>query len=105
MTRKTFKDFVQQDVTNVFVNTDEMAEEAIIQGVKMDIIPDTFAILQGDKENQIASYDIVFHVASSYFAEVPQAEQIMDFNGKDYFIETVHDHMGMLTIGLTRNKS
>lgn len=102
--KKSFKDFLQQDITNVFVNQNEFAEKAIIEGVEMDIVPDTTAILQGDKKNQVTACDVVFHVASSYFTEAPQAEKMMNFNGKDYFIETVHENMGMLTIGLSRNK-
>lgn len=105
MTKRTFKDFVQSDINNVFVNSDEFAETAIIEGVEMDIVPDTVAVLQSDKKNQVAAFDVVFHVSASYFDEIPQAEKMMNFNGKDYFIETVHEHMGMLTIGLSRNKS
>lgn len=103
--KKSFKDFVQSDITAVFVENDEFAEKAIIEGVEMDIVPDMTAVLQSDKKNQVAACDVVFHVASSYFEEIPQAEKMMNFNGKDYFIETVHDHMGMLTIGLSRNQS
>ena len=103
--KRTFKDFVQSDIANVFVNPNEFAETAIIEGVEMDIVSDTFAMLQGDKKNQVAACDVVFHVAASYFEETPQAEKMMNYNGKDYFIENVHEHMGMLTIGLSRNKS
>lgn len=103
--KKSFKDFVQSDITSVFGNQDEFAKTAIIEGVEMVITPDTVAVLQSDKKNQVASYDVVFHVAASYFEEIPQAEKVMDYNGKDYFIETVHENMGMLTIGLSRNKS
>lgn len=102
---RTFKDFVQSDIDNVFTNQNEFGEKAVIEGVEMDIVPDTVAVLQGDKKNQVAACDVVFHVASSYFEEIPQAEKMMNYNGKDYFIETVHEHMGMLTIGLSRNKS
>ena len=100
-----FKDALALDISNTFLNKNEFAETAIIEGVEMDIVPDTTAILQGDKKNQVAACDLVFHVAASYFEEIPQAEKMMNYNGKDYFIETVHEHMGMLTIGLSRNQS
>lgn len=103
--KKSFKDFLEQDITNVFVNANEFAEKAIIEGIEMDIVLDTVAVLQGDKKNQVAACDVVFHVSSSYFEEIPQAEKMMSFNDKDYFIETVHENMGMLTIGLSRNQS
>ncbi len=103
--KRTFKDFVQQDIDRVFFNEDEFAEKAIIEGTEMLIVNDNVAITQGDKKYQVATCDIVFHVASSYFEEIPQAEKIMNFNGKDYFIETVNKHKGILTIGLSRNNS
>lgn len=96
---------MEKDIANVFMNSGEFAETAIIEGVEMAIVPDTIAVLQADKKNQVAACDLVFHVASSYFEETPQAEKMMNYNGKDHFIETVHEHMGMLTIGLSRNKS
>lgn len=103
--KKVFKDFVESDITNVFVELTEFAEKAMIEGVEMDIVRDTDAILQSDKKNQVAAYDHIFHVASSYFTKAPQAGKQMDFNGEVYFIITVHENMGMLTIGLSRNKS
>jgi len=102
---KTFKDFLMQDINNVFVNQDEFAEKAIVEGIEMDIVLDTDMISPSDKKYQVASYDVVFHVASSYFDEIPQAEKIMNFNGRDYMIESVSDDMGMLKIALSRNHS
>jgi len=102
---KTFKDFLMQDINNVFVNQDEFAEKAIVEGIEMDIVLDTDMISPADKKNQVAAYDVVFHVASSYFGEIPQADKIMNFNGRDYMIESVSDDMGMLKIALSRNHS
>jgi len=102
---KTFKDFLLHDVNNVFVNQDEFAEKAIIEGVEMDIVPDTDLISPADKKYQVAAYDVVFHVASSYFEDIPQAEKLMNFNGRDYMIESVSNDMGMLKITLSRNNS
>lgn len=100
-----FKDTLANDLVNVFFNANEFAEKVVIEGIEMDIVPDTVAVLQGDKKNQVVACDLVFHVATSYFEEIPQAEKIMDYNGKDHFIESVHENMGMLTIGLSRNQS
>ena len=100
-----FKDAIARDINNTFLNTFEFAETAMVEGVEMNIVMDTTENLQGDKKNQVTTSDLVFHVDSSYFEEIPQSEKIMNFNGKDYFIESVNDHLGILTIGLSRNKS
>lgn len=100
---KIFKDFLQQDISNVFVNQGEFAEKAMIEGVEMEIVLDSDMIVAGDKKHQVATYDVVFHVATSYFTEIPRAEKIMDFNGKEYIIASVSDDMGMLKIALLRN--
>lgn len=102
---KSFKDFVASDIEDVFTNVCEFAETAIIEGVEMSIVPDANVGLQGDKKNQVAAFDVVFHVAASYFIDAPQAEKIMNFNGKDYIIKSVDDNAGMYTIALVRNKS
>lgn len=105
MAKRTFKDFVQQDITNVFVNDSEFAEKAMIEGIEMDIVMDTDVNLPADKKNQVTAYDVVFHVASSYFEEIPQADKLMLFNAKEYLIVNVDDDMGMLKITLSRNDS
>ena len=100
-----FKASLLEDINEVFLDEDEFAEKAIIEGIEMNVVLDTDMISPADKKYQVASYDVVFHVASSYFGEIPQAEKIMNFNGRDYMIESVSDNMGMLKIALSRNHS
>lgn len=100
---KTFKDFLQQDITAVFANEDEFAETVIVNGEEMVIVRDNDAVNPSDTSKQLATYDVLFHVASSYFEYIPQSEMLMEFEGEEYRIKSVNDNMGMLTIGLSRN--
>lgn len=102
---KTFKDFLRQDINNVFSNQDEFAETVIINGEEMVIVRDNDAVNPSDTSKQIATYDVLFHVASSYFEHIPQSEMLMEFDGEEYRIKSVNDNLGMLTIGLSRNDS
>lgn len=102
--KKTFKDFIHEDL-DVFFNLSEMAEQVSIEGVEMTIVRSSNSINTADKNNQVASFDVVFNVASSYFGSIPQTEKWMNFDGEEYLIKSVNNNMGMLTIGLARNKS
>lgn len=103
--KKTFKDFVQSDITAAFVNQADFAEPVIINSKEMMIVRDTDAINPKDTSKQLATYDVLFHVASSYFEHIPQTEMLMEFEGEEYRIKSVSDNMGMLTIGLSRNEA
>ena len=103
--RKTFKDFVQFDINNVFVKQDEFAKTVMINDEEMAIIQDNDAVNPSDTSQQRATYDVLFHVASSYFEYIPQSEMLMKFEDEVYRIKSVSENMGMLTIGLSRNES
>ncbi|OCX63596.1 hypothetical protein BFM98_12790 [Lysinibacillus sp. AR18-8] len=99
---KTFKDFLLQDVNNVFLNENEFAETVIINKNAMKIVRDSDEMVQFNTDKKLASCDVVFHVESSYFRGIPQPERIMEFEGKEYRIKVVRNNLGMLTIGLMR---
>lgn len=102
---KTFKELVQQDIKNVFVNQNEFSEKAIINFEEMEIVFDDDEVNPADMSKKVATYDVLFHVASSYFEYIPLPGKMMDFNGEEYFIKRVSENLGMLTIGLSRNES
>lgn len=103
--KKTFKDFVQSDITAAFMKQDEFAETAIINDEEMIIVFDDDEVNPADKSKKVVSYDVLFHVASSYFEHIPMSGKMMDFNGEEYFIKRASENMGMLTIGLSRHES
>lgn len=84
------------------MNEDEFAETVIINEQEMVIIRDNDAVNPSDTSKQLATYDVLFHVASSYFEYIPQSEMMMEFEGVEYRIKSVSDNLGMLTIGLSR---
>lgn len=102
---KTFKELVQQDIHNVFVNQNEFSEKVMINGEEMNVVFDDDEINPADMNKKVAIYDVLFHVASVDFKYIPLPGKMMDFNGEEYFIKRVSDNMGILTIGLSRNES
>lgn len=103
--KRTFKDFVQSDITTVFANEDEFAKTVLINDMPMVIISDNDAVNPADTSRQRATYDVLLHVSSSYFEHIPQSEMMMKFEDEKYRIKSVSENMGMLTIGLSRNDS
>lgn len=103
--KRTFKDFFKQDMQRVFFNQNEFAELVMIDETEMEIVRNSDGIFPSDIKNQVASYDVVFYVSSSYFEEIPQTETWMEFDGEYYLIKSVYNNMGLLTIGLSRNQS
>lgn len=100
--KRTFKDFLQQDNRNVFVNEAEFAETVMINEMPMKIVRDSDMITQFSTDQKLASCEIIFHVESFYFEHIPQPEKLMLFEDEEYRIEKVMDNLGMLTIGLGR---
>ena len=100
--RKTFKDFVKEDL-NVFFNANEFSEEVEIDGKMIEIVRGSNAINSSDGSRQLASYDLVFHTVTTSFEHMPQPETWMEFDGEEYRILSVVENDGVLTIGLSRH--
>lgn len=100
--KRTFKDFLQQDNRNVFVNEAEFAETVMINRQPMKIVRDSDMLNQFSADQKLASCEIIFHVESFYFDHLPHPEGWMLFEGEEYRIEKVINDLGMLTIGLGR---
>lgn len=103
-----FKDFVASDISKVFINADEFAELHNLNGTRC------YAVAEGltDKQHvQIMGQDvdgliydtIIVHVAKESLPEVPEYNQVFEFNGRIMLVQSVEDDMGMLTIILRGN--
>lgn len=102
--RKSFKDFVAQDVKNTFLSSFEFAEPVTINGKNMNVVIDDETlkeqkILKGEK---LAKAELLFYVASAEFEHIPLVSKQMKFNNKLYRIVDVTPQMGMLMIILER---
>lgn len=102
MSKSKFHEIMQSDIDNVFMNGNEFAEIALINGEEMEVVLDNDMINQSDTSKQLAMFDIVFHTKTSNFKYLPQPEMMMRFNEDKYRIKSVNENMGMVTIGLSR---
>jgi hypothetical protein len=105
-----FKDFVQNDIEKVFINSNEFAEVHNLNGTRC------YAVAEGltDKQHvEIMGQDIdgliydtiVVHVAKQDLPEVPEYNQIFRLNGRLMLVQSCEEDMGMLNIVLRGNNS
>ena len=100
--KRTFKDFFRKDLENVYFNEDEFGEKVMINGDEMVISYNTDSVNEKYADKRLASCDIVFYTKASNFEAIPRPDFLMEFQHDEYRIEVVHNHGGLLTIGLSR---
>ena len=98
---------VAADVTDVFINADEFAEEHNLNDVICDCVVQSPTARESflnqtkyDKYVGIQGKLIFVHVAKDNLSEVPGEGQRFDLDGEILTVASVIDDMGMLTIEL-----
>lgn len=100
MNKRTFKDFLQQDVDNVFFNTTEFAERVDINGTLMDVIFDDelYREQQLQKGEGLENGELLFHVKMTDMPEKPFIGQSLEYNFNSYQITDIKEVEGIYTI-------
>ena len=102
--KKTFKDFLQQDVRSTFLNVLEFGEPANINGNMINVVIDEESLKEQNlsKGEKLAKGELLFYVSTGDFEHIPQVDKLMSFNSKKYRIIEVTEQIGVLTIMLAR---
>lgn len=102
-----FKDIAFQDISNVFFNFEEFAEEHEVNGKKMMIIVDSMeAERRTRKQSEKLRIDgisvnvILIYVARKDFGQAPAQGRRLMLDGRPYVVEDVIDEGGVLSIEL-----
>lgn len=106
----TFKDIVRNDVTNVFLNDTEFAEEHMVDGVPMTIIIDNNEMLEREKrykalEDGISQKQVLFYVSAAQFGRLPKIGRILILDKQSYKVTDAIREGAMYSISLEANKS
>ena len=99
----SFKDLVENDISNVFMNIDELGETHNIDGEDITCIVDDDKL----KENAIKSgtykgEKLIYVPLTSLQGLYVQGAKI-SFDGEDFYLADVANDMGMITLTLTKN--
>lgn len=103
LVKRTFKDFLNQDITNVFVNRNEFAENVVIDGKEFSVVIDNDILVEKNLKNGgegLITDKLLFHVKNDDMPFVPSPGQGMLFNDTYYFIADVTESLGMYSITL-----
>lgn len=103
-----FKEYIANDLQNIFMNADEHGEAAVINGVSVTIIPDSDKLeynLKKDTEGLITG-DILFFISDTEYSKIPKISskpttfEALLFNGKPAVITAVSGDLGLYVITL-----
>lgn len=102
-----FKDIAFQDISNVFFNFEEFAEEHEVNGKKMMIIVDSMEAERRTRKqfeklriDGISVNVILIYVARKDFGQAPLQGRRLMLDGRPYVVEDVIDEGGVLSIEL-----
>lgn len=101
-----FKEYVANDIVNTFVNNDEFAVDAKINGVVVNVIEDSNQLEYRIKENYggLIIGDVLFFISEEEYAKIPRVtnppntNQAINYNGKPATIVDVGRYDGMYEI-------
>ena len=100
-----FKDLVQSDVEDVFLNSEEFAEEHVINGYQVHCILDK-VINEAHSED---SYVGVFVNQLKIYVKTgdiltPDEGDLIQVDGSNHIVQSVSEEMGVLVIVAAANK-
>lgn len=105
-----FKDFIANDLKNVFLNFGEFAEEHTVDGKKMLVIVDNNEHIERQKRQTSRAEglhikEILFYVHKDDFGSLPAVGRICRFDKKDYIVADAINEDGIYSITLEANRS
>lgn len=106
----SFKEMIQNDLKNVFLNPNEFGETHMIDGREMTIIIDEIELVK--REARIKTIDkglhkkqLLIYVSAEEFGEEPLIGRLLDLDGSYYEVKDVANEAGMYSISLEVNES
>lgn len=104
-----FKDIVQQDIKNVFMNNGEFSDIHIIDGKEMSVIVDELELTERQKKQKydsvLSKKEILIYVSAEEYGPLPAINKPIAFDGKTYLIKEASNEDGMYSLHLGANKS
>lgn len=106
----SFKEILQQDVKNVFLNPLEFGETHLVNGEPMTISSDDIENIEREKKMKshmdgIFTRQVFFYVASADFGPLPKEGGIIDLDGEKYTVVDATDECGIYGITMEANRS
>lgn len=105
-----FKEYVQSDIKNTFINESEFAGKVEINGASVSVIEDKDQLLYRIKKdyNGLVVGDVLFYISKEEYAKIPRVSptpavyEAVRYNGKPYTIVEANHQDGMYEITLQK---
>lgn len=110
MIKKSFKEVLQADIDNTFMNLEEFADIHIVDGKEIPVLVDDNEIIERQKKmksNMDGMYvkQKLIYVKASDFGVLPAIGRQIMFDGKRYLITDSTDEQGMYAITMEANRT
>ena len=106
----SLKEYIANDIKNVFMDVNEFASDVIINGVQVRVSEDEDNLRYRIQKNYdgLVIGDVLFYITLEEYAkiprmaQIPQPNQAIIYNGKPCVITQVNENMGMYEIVIQR---
>ncbi|MFJ7407127.1 MULTISPECIES: hypothetical protein [unclassified Lysinibacillus] len=107
-----FKETLEADISSVFFNDDEMADQHELDGQSMSlvVVDNSSEDLNGLGREQLDASQDVFKVYKTVYVKssdfyIPKIDSELVLDGQSYYVEESGEEMGVIRIVLSANES
>ncbi|MEY9975738.1 hypothetical protein [Lysinibacillus sp. RC79] len=107
-----FKEALEKDLSSVFFNANEFAEEHELEGKALGLVVEDSSLeeLKGYGKDQLSAAQEVFSHFKTIFVRssdfyVPKVGSILVLDGNEYYVEESAEDMGIIRIVISANES
>lgn len=106
----SFKEMVQEDIKNIFLNPEEFGETHLVDGKEMTIIIDENELVEREKKIKTLAEglhvkQLLMYVSEEEFGPEPLINRLLELDGSYYVVTDVSSEMGIHAISLKENES
>ncbi len=105
-----FKEMIQNDLKEVFLNPEEFGESHVIDGKEMTIIIDENELVEREAKVKamaegLHKKQLLIYVSAEEFGPEPLIGRLLELNGSCYTVANVTNESGMYSISLEARES
>lgn len=101
-----FKDLLQDDINNVFLNQNEFAEMHTVDGRQLLVVVDNDRLMQRSKKefDGVSVGEILYYVQIKDLLERPEQGSLQVFDGRPMYVFDCREDGGIYEIILQQNR-
>ena len=106
----SFKELIESDVHNVFLNTEEFSDMHVINGKKLACQVDTFEQIEREKRfrnhiDGMYAQELLIYVSSTTYGPIPKRGSLIVLDNKRYTVNDAVEEDGVYSITIEANRA